>query len=298
MSARRLIFPAALLALAVSPAFAQDPPPAPEHQEAAPAPPVVERASRSRAREDDGAVRTPRSSERVSLPEARPRERAEAPAASPAATPAFEEQGGRRRPSSGSSGRVSGGGSRGDSGARPRAGGVRNPDSGGDRGGQVAQAVPRSRAPRPPQANWYPNYGRRYYYGPSGLGYYYYDPWSWYGWGWPAYGAYGAYGGWGGYYGSNWGGYYGGGYGSYGGPYGWSIGGVRLKVNERDAEVYVDGYYAGIVDDFDGIWQQLRLDDGGYRVEIRKPGFETLVFDVRVQPGRTITYRGEMLRVP
>ena len=74
--------------------------------------------------------------------------------------------------------------------------------------------------------------------------------------------------------------------------------GVGRGLDERDAEVYVDGYYAGVVNDFDGIWQQLRLDDGGYRVEIRKPGFETLVFDVRVQPGRTITYRGQMQTVP
>ena len=178
-------------------------------------------------------------------------------------------------------------------------GGVRNPDVGG-RGGQVAQAVPRGRAPRPPSANWGNSYGRRYYAGVGGLGYYLYDPWSWYGGGWPAYGAYGGYG-WGGYYGNNWGGYYGntwgGGYGNAWGG-GWGTGGVRIKVDERDAEVYVDGYYAGVVNDFDGIWQQLRLDDGGYRVEIRKPGFETLVFDVRVQPGRTITYRGQMQTVP
>lgn len=144
-----------------------------------------------------------------------------------------------------------------------------------------------------------PNYGRRYYSGPTGLGYYAYDPWSWYaGYGWPGYGAYSNWGGYygnGGYYG---GGYYGGSYGTYGGPYGWSIGGVRLKVNMRDAEVYVDGYYAGVVDDFDGIWQQLRLDEGGYRIEIRKPGYSTLSFDVRVQPGRKITYHGELLPVP
>ncbi len=91
---------------------------------------------------------------------------------------------------------------------------------------------------------------------------------------------------------------WGGGLGNYGGPYGWSIGGVRLKVNEKDAEVYVDGYYAGIVDDFDGLWQQLRLDDGGYRIEIHKTGRSTLTFDVRVQPGRTITYRGQMTVTP
>jgi hypothetical protein len=299
MSVRRLILPAALLALAASPAFAQDPPDPPE---AAPPPRAVERAERSRARAD-GEPRAPRAAERVALPEARPRVRVDAPDAAPAApaAPAFEEQGGRRRPSGGGGGRSAGGGgrvsggggSRGEGGAVAR-GGVRNPNVDG-RGGEVAQAIPRSRAPRPP-ANWGNSYGRRYYAGPGGLGYYFYDPWSWYGWGWPAYGAYGAYG-WGGF-GNAWGGYYGGGYGAYGGPYGWSIGGVRLKVSQRDAEVYVDGYYAGIVDDFDGIWQQLRLDDGGYRVEIRKPGFETLVFDVRIQPGRTITYRGQMQSAP
>ena len=122
---------------------------------------------------------------------------------------------------------------------------------------------------------------------------------TWYGWGWPAYGAYA---GWGyaGYYGNYYGGYYGGyagGYGGYGRGYGWS-GGVRLKVDRRDAEVFVDGYYAGTVDDFDGVFQELRLEDGGYRIEIRAPGFETLVFDVRVQPGRTITYRGHMTPAP
>jgi hypothetical protein len=146
-----------------------------------------------------------------------------------------------------------------------------------------------------------PNYGRRYYSGPNGLGYYYYDPWSWYagygyGYGWPGY-----YGSWGGYYGSYGSGLYAGGtygYGRYGGPYGWDIGGIRLKVRPKDAEVYVDGYYAGIVDDFDGIWQQLRLDDGGYRIEIRKPGLRSLAFDVRIQPGRTITYRGDLISRP
>jgi hypothetical protein len=171
---------------------------------------------------------------------------------------------------------------------------VRNPDI--DRGpGAVAQAVPRGRAPRV-ATSWRSYPGRRYYSGSRGFGYYFYDPWSWYGYGygWPAYGGY--YGAWNGGFG--YGGYYGGSYGYYGGPYGWSIGGIRFKVDPKDAEVYVDGYYAGIVDDFDGIWQQLRLDDGGYRVEVRKRGFETLVFDVRVQPGRTITYHGRMVPGP
>jgi hypothetical protein len=69
-------------------------------------------------------------------------------------------------------------------------------------------------------------------------------------------------------------------------------------VKPRDAEVWVDGYYAGSVDDFDGIFQSLKLDLGAYRIEVRKPGFETITFDVRVQPDRTITFRGEMKPLP
>ena len=53
-----------------------------------------------------------------------------------------------------------------------------------------------------------------------------------------------------------------------------------------------------MVDDFDGIWQQLRLDDGGHRIEVRKPGMDTLTFEVMIQPGRTITYRGTLTPTP
>lgn len=293
MTARRVLIPAALLSVAISlPAVAQEP-----ASESAPA--VVARVNR-RAPADDGA----RGGDRVAAPAVRARERVDtSPAPAAPAIPAFEEQGGRRRPSGGGGGgggRASGGGGGSSSGGAVRRGGVRAPDSGGS-GGSTAQAVPRGRAPRDAwggSTNWRPSVARRYYGAPAGFGYYLYDPWSWYGWGWPAYGAYAGWG-WGGYYGNAWGGYggYYGGYGGYGGGYGWT-GGVRLKVDHRDAEVYVDGYYAGAVDDFDGTFQQLRLDDGGYRIEIRKPGFETLVFDVRVQPGRTITYRGRMTPAP
>ena len=73
---------------------------------------------------------------------------------------------------------------------------------------------------------------------------------------------------------------------------------VRLEVKPKEAEVFVDGYYAGVVDDFDGTWQSLKLDSGGHNIEIRKPGLETLRFDVHVQPERSITFRGDMKAVP
>lgn len=72
-------------------------------------------------------------------------------------------------------------------------------------------------------------------------------------------------------------------------------GGIRLKIQPRDAQVFVDGYYAGVVDDFDGVFQSLKLEAGGHKVEIRMPGFEDLELDVHVQPGRTLTLE-EFLR--
>jgi PEGA domain-containing protein len=76
--------------------------------------------------------------------------------------------------------------------------------------------------------------------------------------------------------------WYGYGYwGPYGYPppyryYGWSEASVRLEVTPRDAEVYVDGYYAGTVDDFDGAFQRLRVEPGQHELEIYKDGFRPL----------------------
>jgi len=135
----------------------------------------------------------------------------------------------------------------------------------------------------------YPDYYRyynRYYdpwgYGGFGLGYFYYSPWGWD----PYYSGYGT------GYGSGYG------YGPRYGAYGYDLGSVKLKVRPRDAEVFVDGYFAGHVDDFDGILQSLKLDAGAYRIEVRKPGYQPLQFDVRVQPDRTITFRGELKPLP
>jgi hypothetical protein len=101
--------------------------------------------------------------------------------------------------------------------------------------------------------------------------------------------------------------YYGSPYG-YGDPYGYvtpppeylsaipgrPYGGVRIQNAPRDAQVFVDGYYMGIVDDFDGVFQHMNLEAGPHHVEIREPGYEPIAFDVNVRPGETITYRAEM----
>jgi PEGA domain-containing protein len=137
----------------------------------------------------------------------------------------------------------------------------------------------------------------RLYYAPVygfGLGYFYdplwYDPYA-YGYGSGAYG-YGGYG-------------YGGGYGGGGGYYGGSgqsgydkgpTGAVRLKVKPREAQVFVDGFFVGDVDNFDGTFQKLAIDAGGHKLEVRAEGYEPIQFEVLVTPGETVTYKGELKR--
>jgi hypothetical protein len=73
-------------------------------------------------------------------------------------------------------------------------------------------------------------------------------------------------------------------------------GGLRITDAPREAQVFADGYFVGIVDDFDGVFQHLNLEAGPHHIEIRLPGAYddgSVAFDVAVQPGRTITYRAD-----
>ena len=80
-------------------------------------------------------------------------------------------------------------------------------------------------------------------------------------------------------------------YGYYALAPGLAYGAVRIVGAPRDARVFVDGYYAGVVDDYDGVFQHLNLEAGPHRIEIEVPGYPAQAFDVRIEPGRTITYR-------
>ena len=73
-------------------------------------------------------------------------------------------------------------------------------------------------------------------------------------------------------------------------------GGVRIEGAPPDAAVYADGYYVGVVDDFDGVFQHLNLEAGPHRIEIRVVGYAPIEFDVNLQPGQTITYRADLLQ--
>jgi len=57
--------------------------------------------------------------------------------------------------------------------------------------------------------------------------------------------------------------------------------------------VFVDGMFAGTVDDFGGRSARM-VTAGPRRVEIVAPGYETLTFDVRVPENDTVTFTRDL----
>ena len=64
--------------------------------------------------------------------------------------------------------------------------------------------------------------------------------------------------------------------------------GIQVKAYPKplreDMQVYVNGAYVGVVDDFDGFFQSLSLAPGQYDIEVRLEGYRT--FRQRILVGR------------
>ncbi|MGE5244080.1 MAG: PEGA domain-containing protein [Betaproteobacteria bacterium] len=86
-------------------------------------------------------------------------------------------------------------------------------------------------------------------------------------------------------------------YGYYPFPYDRSAD-VRVLATPKDAKVYVDGYYAGIVDDFDGIFQHLSIAPGGHELTLYREGYRTVTRKVYLEPNATLKLREHMERLP
>jgi hypothetical protein len=71
------------------------------------------------------------------------------------------------------------------------------------------------------------------------------------------------------------------------------LGFLQLRVQPRTADVFVDGMFAGTVDDFGGRSARM-VAAGPRRVEIVAPGYETLTFDVRVPENDTVTFTRDL----
>jgi hypothetical protein len=69
---------------------------------------------------------------------------------------------------------------------------------------------------------------------------------------------------------------------------------LRLQVSPRETEVYIDGYYAGTVDDFDGMFQHLNLQRGEHDVTLYLEGHRTVRQKIFLQDGGTFRIRHTM----
>ena len=74
--------------------------------------------------------------------------------------------------------------------------------------------------------------------------------------------------------------------------------GCACQEIRRETEVFVDGYYAGSVDDFDGFFQRLHLEPGEHEVTLYLAGHRTERQSVYLQPGRTFRIRHTMEPLP
>jgi hypothetical protein len=74
-----------------------------------------------------------------------------------------------------------------------------------------------------------------------------------------------------------------------------SYGGLSFDVGPSDADLWVDGEYVGSVGTFTSYSEPLTLIPGVHQIAIVREGFRTIEWEVTVQPGHVLPYRGRMV---
>jgi hypothetical protein len=69
---------------------------------------------------------------------------------------------------------------------------------------------------------------------------------------------------------------------------------VKLDVKPKTADVFVDGYFAGTVNDFDGLFQRLNVAPGSHRITVWCKGYRTVTNEVYAQRGNALKLKYEM----
>jgi PEGA domain-containing protein len=75
-------------------------------------------------------------------------------------------------------------------------------------------------------------------------------------------------------------------------------GGLRLETQPDSAQVFVDGYYVGIVEEYGLQGKLLELTAGSHHIELRAPGYGVLSFDVHITASQTSRFRGDLQLLP
>ncbi|HEY1911488.1 MAG TPA: PEGA domain-containing protein [Vicinamibacterales bacterium] len=72
---------------------------------------------------------------------------------------------------------------------------------------------------------------------------------------------------------------------------------VRLEVTPKQAQVFVDGYYAGIVDDYDGAFQRLHTPPGAHEIELYMEGYHVARQKVFLPVNETFKIKYQMVKL-
>jgi hypothetical protein len=73
-----------------------------------------------------------------------------------------------------------------------------------------------------------------------------------------------------------------------------TVGDIKTEVKPKETEIYVDGYYAGVADNFDGVFQRLHTSPGGHEITLRLDGYRTITQNVYVAGGSTTKVTGTL----
>jgi PEGA domain len=79
--------------------------------------------------------------------------------------------------------------------------------------------------------------------------------------------------------------------------YGAPVGDVRVEVTPKQAQVYVDGFFAGVVSDFSGGSKRLHTLPGGHAITLYLDGYRTVTENIYVRPDSTFTMHDTMQRL-
>ena len=72
---------------------------------------------------------------------------------------------------------------------------------------------------------------------------------------------------------------------------------VRFEVKPKQTLVYIDGYYAGVVDDYDGTFQRLYTAPGPHEITLFLEGYQTHSARVYLQPDNTFKFRHQIQKL-
>ena len=72
-------------------------------------------------------------------------------------------------------------------------------------------------------------------------------------------------------------------------------GGLVLQTFPDAAQVFVDGFYLGLAEEFGLRGRAVDLSAGAHYIELRASGYQLLSFSVMIRPNEILRYRGDML---